>query len=120
MSVGYTFLEKIKIRLGQYSMSGNRMIFENPEENPKLEMLIEDAISSIRKVRNYPHSWSEEQIQEDLKSYEDVVIKLVVYDYNKEGMEFENAHTESGVTRQFSSRARVMGDVVPFVDMFST
>jgi hypothetical protein len=48
-----------------------------------------------------------------------VLIKLVIYDFNKEGMEFENSHTESGVSRQFQSRARIMADVLPFVDMFA-
>ena len=118
MSGEYSLLQKIKIRLGQYSYQNNETVFEYPEENVKLEMLISNARESIINVRHYPAEWDEEKIEADLKQYENVLINLVIYDYNKEGMDFENSHTESGVSRQFQSRARVMADVVPFVHTF--
>lgn len=116
--MGYTQLQRIKIQLRQYHMDGNRLIFDNAEDDPILEELLKKAIESVKKVRNYPSSWTDEKIQKDLANYEDTIINVVIYDFNKEGMEFENSHTESGVTRQFSSRAKVMADVLPFVDMF--
>lgn len=119
MSGEYSLLQKIKIRLGQYKIVNNETVFEYPEENPKIEMLISNARESIINVRHYPNDWTLEKIEEDLKRYEHVLINLVIYDYNKEGMDFENSHTESGVSRQFQSRARVMADVVPFVHIFS-
>ena len=119
MSGEYSLLQKIKIRLGQYKIVNNETVFEYPEENPKLEMLISNARESIINVRHYPADWTEEQIAKDLLRFENVLINLVIYDYNKEGMDFENSHTESGVSRQFQSRARVMADVVPFVHIFS-
>ena len=118
MDSEYTLVQKIKIRLRQFHMQGNRMIFDNAEENPILEQLIADAYESVKKVRNYPSNFSDEKIEKDMEQYESIIINLVIYDYNKEGMDFENAHTESGVSRQFSSRARVMGDVLPFVHIF--
>ena len=119
MSGEYSLLQKIKIRLGQYKIVNNETVFEYPDENPKLEMLISNARESIINVRHYPADWTPEKIAEDMKRYENVLINLVIYDYNKEGMDFENSHTESGVSRQFQSRARVMADVVPFVHIFS-
>lgn len=119
MSGEYSLLQKIKIRLGQYKIVNNETVFEYPEENPKLEMLISNARESIINVRNYPADWKPEKIADDVKKYENVLINLVIYDYNKEGMDFENSHTESGVSRQFQSRARVMADVLPFVHVLS-
>lgn len=119
MSGEYSLLQKIKIRLGQYSIVNNETVFEYPDENPKLEMLISNAKASIIQVRHYPDSYDEKKIEKDLAQFENVIINLVIYDYNKEGMDFENSHTESGVSRQFQSRARVMADVVPFVHIFS-
>lgn len=119
MSGEYSIIQQIKLRLGQYHMDNNEVVFEYPEENPKLEMLISNAKESIINVRHYPKDWTSDKIAEDLKKYENVLINLVIYDYNKEGMDFENSHTESGVSRQFQSRARVMADVVPFVHIFS-
>lgn len=115
----YTLLQKIKIRLGQYHTENNSIVFDEAECDVYLNELLSDAKESVRNVRNYPHGFTEEQIAEDMKKYEKVLIKLVIYDFNKEGMEFENSHTESGVSRQFQSRARVMADVLPFVDIFA-
>lgn len=115
----YTILQKIKIRLGQYHTDNNSIVFDDADCDVYLNELLSDAKESVRNVRNYPHTWTEEQIEADMKRYEKVLIKLVIYDYNKEGMEFENSHTESGVSRQFQSRARIMGDVLPLVDMFA-
>ena len=113
----YTLLQQIKIRLRQFHMEGNKMVFDDLKENPIIEALLDNAKESVIKCRNYPSSWTKERIDEDLENYKNVLINLVIYDYNKEGMEYENSHSESGVSRQFSSRARVMADVVPFVDM---
>jgi len=114
-----TILQKIKVRLGQYHTDNNSIVFDDADCDVYLNELLSDAKESVINVRNYPHTWTDEMIAEDLKKYEKVLIKLVIYDYNKEGMEFENSHTESGVSRQFQSRARVMSDVLPFVDMFA-
>lgn len=119
MSGEYSIIQQIKLRLGQYHMDNNEVVFEYPEENPKLEMLISNARESIINVRHYPAEWKADKIDADLKQFENVLINLVIYDYNKEGMDFENSHTESGVSRQFQSRARIMSDVVPFVHIFS-
>lgn len=115
----FSILQKIKIRLGQYHHTDNSIVFDNVEEDIYLNELLADAKESIINVRHYPKHFTQEQIDEDLERYEKVLIKLVIYDYNKEGMEFENAHTESGVSRQFQSRARLMGDVLPFVEVFA-
>ncbi len=114
----YTLIQKIKIRLGKYHTENNSIVFDDAECDVYLNELLSDAIESVKNVRNYPKSWTKEQIDDDMKRYEKVLIKLVIYDFNKEGMEFENSHTESGVSRQFQSRARVMADVLPFVGMY--
>lgn len=115
----FSILQKIKIRLGQYHTDNNSIVFDNAEEDIYLNELLSDAKESVINVRHYPKNFTAEMIEDDLKAYEKVLIKLVIYDYNKEGMEFENSHTESGVSRQFQSRARVMGDVLPFVEIFA-
>ena len=115
----FTLLQKIKIRLGQYHTDNNSIVFDDAECDVYLNELLSDAKESVINVRHYPRNWTAEQIEDDLKKYEKVLIKLVIYDFNKEGMEFENSHTESGVSRQFQSRARVMADVLPFVDIFA-
>ena len=115
----YSILQKVKLRLSQYHMDNNEVVFEFPDENPKLQMLISNAKESIIQVRHYPDSWTQDKIEKDLEQFENTLINLVIYDYNKEGMDFENSHTESGVSRQFQSRQRIMADVVPFVHIFS-
>ena len=115
----FTLTQQVKLRLKQYHMDNNEIVFDYPDEDPQIEMLISNALESIRQVRHYPDDWDEDKIKDDLKNYRNTVINLVIYDYNKEGMDYENSHTESGVSRQFQSRQRLMADVMPFVHIYS-
>jgi len=112
----YTILEQLKIRLRQFSTdTDGGIVFNQPEENPILEQLIREAIQDVRTTRKYPSSWTEDQIEEDLENYKQVVIKLAMYDYVKEGADFETQNNENGETRTYVKRESLLADVIPFV-----
>lgn len=113
-----SLLSRVKIRLEQFHMEGNNIVFDDNDQNPIIEELLSDAREDVIQARNYPKTWDAERINDDLKHYENVIIKLTVFAYNKIGMDFENTHTESGVTRQFSSKAKILADVLPFVHFY--
>ena len=72
-------LEKVKIRLGQYHMeSSNKVVFDQAEKNPLISQLINQATNEIIQRRNYPASYTEEQIYADLKKYENNIINIVL------------------------------------------
>lgn len=120
----HTLLEKIKIRLQQFHMEsktdddGNveaEIVFDDVDQNPIIEQLINEAWNDVRLYRQYPSSFSEETIGEDLNKYENIVIKLVLYDYNKIGAEFETDNKEEGNSRSYVKRESILADVVPLV-----
>lgn len=113
-----SLLRSVKIRLEQFHMNGNNVVFDDNDQNPIIEELLSEARVDVIRARNYPPSWDDEKIEKDLVQYEGVMVNLAVYAYNKIGMEFEATHTESGVTRQFTSKNKILADVTPFVHFY--
>lgn len=115
--MGYTVLEQIKIRLRQYKVNKltEDIDFTNTEEDVFLEQLISEAEEEIKRIRNYPSDFTEEKIQADMKQFEKIIIRLVIYDYNKEGVEFESQDSENGYLRTFVTRDKLLNQIYPFV-----
>ena len=90
----YSTLEQVKIRLEQFHIdtvdngddtTSDVVVFDKKEENPLIEQLIEQATEEIRTLRNYPDSYTDERIDEDLQKYQSVIVNLAVYDYSQAG-----------------------------------
>lgn len=117
--MSYSLLEKIKIRLGQYTVeheeTGDVVVFNNLDKNPLIEELIEKATIDIAKNRNYPERFTEEMRNEDIeKNYLGTLMDLVLFDYYADGMDYETNHSENGVNRTMIKRESIVGDVTPF------
>ncbi len=109
-------LEKVKIRLGQYHMeSSNKVVFDQAEKNPLISQLINQATNEIIQRRNYPDSYTEEQIYADLKKYENNIINIVVYDCSQAGEAYMQSYTENGVSRNWISRDDLFAGIFPYV-----
>ena len=119
--MSYSILERVKIRLRQFNIENEgqeteHIVFTHPEDNPFLEELIEKARKDVIMARNYPDSYSEERIETDItENYSNVIIEIVLYDYNAEGIEGETNHSENGVNQTFIKRDYILGKVTPFV-----
>ena len=109
-------LEKVKIRLGQYHMeSSNKVVFDQAEKNPLISQLINQATNEIIQRRNYPDSYTEEQIYADLKKYENNIINIVVYDCSQAGEAYMQSYTENGVSRNWIIRNDLFAGIFPYV-----
>lgn len=118
-----TILEQVKIRLRQFHIDkpeteDEQIVFDKPEENPILEQLISQATQDVIECRNYPDGYTEEKKLEDIKKYDSVIVNLVLYDYNKEGGEFQTSSSENGTSRNWVERNKLMADVLPLVKVF--
>ena len=123
--MNHTILERIKIRLRQFTTQQNTdydgnitvdIVFDHLEENPIIEELIEQAKREVIHYRHYPKHFKDEDIQDDIeKNYEDVVINLVLYEYNKEGAEFEISNSQGGNSRTYVTRQSILNDVLPLI-----
>ena len=75
---------------------------------------VRNATREIRRERNYPSSYSEEQVAEDLKNYYSNIHDLALYDYNQIGAEGETSHSENGINRTWRNRSECKNGVVAF------
>ena len=87
------------------------------------DILANKVKGAYRKVRNrkcYENtSYSEEQINEDLKSrhYQDI-FDIALYDFAKIGGYFETSHSENSISRTWRTEDEILGNIVAFVGMF--
>lgn len=122
--MAYTLLERVKIRLRQFDIvettdseghATEEIVFNHKEDNPFLLELIDKATEDVIAFRNYPDSYTEEMITEDVENHSNIIIEVVLYDYNAEGIEGSKQHGENGVNQTFVARESILGKVVPFV-----
>ena len=120
----YTTLEQTKIRLKQFHIDtvanddetiSDVVVFDNKEDNPIIEQLIKQATEDVKARRNYPNSYTDEMIAEDLKKFESVIVNLAVYDHSQAGEAFMASYNENGVSRNWKEREDLFVGVYPFV-----
>ena len=117
----YTVLEQVKIRLKQFHMetvendglTSNTVMFDRKEDNPLLEQLINQATEDIKNQRRYPKDYTKEEIEEDLKKYESVLVNVVVYDRMKLGGDFQQSDSENGKSRTWVDRNTLFKEIYP-------
>ena len=123
----YTTLEQVKIRLHQYHIDTVKnddsdtttsvVVFDNIEDNPLIEQLIEQSRQEIISLRNYPGSYTQEQIDNDLSKYESVIVNLTVYDHSQAGENYMASMSEGGVNRTWKNRNELFVGVFPLVNV---
>ena len=120
----YTTLEQVKIRLKQFHIEtvenednteSDVVVFDSKEDNLLLEQLIKQATKDVIAKRCYPQSYTQEQIDNDLKCYESVIVNLVVYDRSQAGENYMACYSENGVSRSWKDRDSLFVGVYPFV-----
>lgn len=126
LGMEYTTLEQVKIRLKQFHIetvtndddtTSDVVVFDNKEDNPIIEQLIKQAVEDVKAKRNYPDSYTDEMITEDLKKFESVIVNLAVYDHSQAGENYMSALSEGGVSRTWKDRDSLFVGVFPFVNI---
>ena len=114
--MAYTMVEQVKMRLKQFHIDDNEsVVFDHKEDNPLIEQLIEQAQQEVISRRMYPSSYTQEQIDSDMKNYKGVVVNLAVYDKSQAGEAYMATYTENGVSRAWKDRENLLVGVYPFV-----
>lgn len=79
-----------------------------------LSSKVKNAVREIRKDRNYPESYDEEKIINDLRNHYSNIRELALYDYNQIGAEGQVSHSENGTNRSWKSRNECKNGVIAF------
>jgi hypothetical protein len=113
----YTTLEQVKIRLKQFHIDSetSEVVFDDLEDNPLIEQLLEQARNEIIEKRNYPETYTQDQIDSDVKKFENVMVNLAVYDRSQAGEAYMASYSENGVSRTWKDRESLLSGVYPFV-----
>lgn len=112
----YSILEQVKIRLRQFHVEeDDTVVFDNKEENPLLNQLIEQAKKEIIARRMYPETYTERDILSDLKRFENNIVDLAVYDRSQAGEAYMESYSENGVSRSWKNKEDLFFGVYPFV-----
>lgn len=124
----YTTLEQVKIRLKQFHIdtidngdetTSDVVIFDNKEDNPLLEQLIQQAENDVKNARNYPDGYSSDNIQNDMDKFNNVIVDLAVYDRKKLGGDFQQSDSENGKSRTWIDRTSILAHVMPIARIIS-
>lgn len=123
--MSYTLLEQVKIRLKQFHIEetedsdtgtkADKVVFDKKEDNPLIEQLLEQARNEIIEKRNYPETYTQDQIDRDVQKFENIMVNLAVYDRSQAGEAYMASYSENGVSRTWKDRESLFVGVFPFV-----
>lgn len=82
------------------------------EEESMLLLKVKNAYREVRGARNYPLSYTEDAICDDMENYYHTIKNLAMYDYNQIGVEGQSAHGENGTSRTWVDRNKYLEGVV--------
>lgn len=80
-----------------------------------LEVIVKTVVREFIQRREYPESFSENSIADDLNKYYATILKVSEYDYNQIGIEGQVGHSENGVSRTYIDRNSLFSDVYKYV-----
>lgn len=78
--------------------------YTEDSEYKKLISKLNSAIKAIKRVINFPESYTEEMERDYLDDYYDNIKDLTLYDYLQNGASGEVTHNENGTNRTWKSR----------------
>lgn len=78
-----------------------------------LESKVRAAYRDVKQVRNYPPSYTEEMIDEDMRKFYSNIENIARHDYYKVGADYEDSHSENGVSRGYTDRDKLFCGVIP-------
>jgi hypothetical protein len=84
--------------------------------NAKLLLLkVRNAIREVKRVRNYPSSYTDEMIDNDMYGFYSNIRNIALYDYNMIEIEWQTASTENGTSRTYVERDKLFGGITPLM-----
>lgn len=92
--------------------------YDDSEDVTLPPMLVDFVIERYKQHRNFPDTFTDEKIEQDIKNHESTIAMAIVDIYLKAGAEGEVSHSENGVARTYQNAYisnQVFADVLPYV-----
>lgn len=78
-----------------------------------LALKVSNAYREVKMARNYPKSYTEEAISEDMMNFYSNIKSIAMYDYNKVGAEGQTQYSADGESIHYLDRNKLFGGIVP-------
>ena len=78
-----------------------------------LKSKVEGAYQDVKETRNYPASYSESMIDDDMERYLSTIRKIALYDYNQVGAEGQTSYNADGTSIRYLNRDKLFYGVLP-------
>ena len=75
---------------------------------------VRNAMREVKRARNYPKTYSESQIEQDMYDYFSNIRNIALYDYNQIGAEGQSSSGENGTSRSYVDRDKYFFGICPF------
>lgn len=76
---------------------------------------VKNAMREVKKARNYPKTYSDSQIEQDMYDYFSNIRNIALYDYNLIGAEGQQSSSENGTSRSYIDRNKLFCGICPFI-----
>lgn len=76
---------------------------------------VRNAMREVKRARNYPKTYSDNQIEQDMYDYFSNIRNIALYDYNQIGAEGQSSSGENGTSRSYVDRDKYFSGICPFV-----
>lgn len=76
---------------------------------------VRNAMREVKRARNYPKTYSDSQIEQDMYDYFSNIRNIALYDYNLIGAEGQQSSSENGTSRSYVDRDKLFCGICPFV-----
>lgn len=83
-----------------------------------LKAKVKNAIREVKKARNYPKHFKENDIAEDMIDYYSNIRNIALYDYNQIGGEFQISSSENSVSRTWIDRNDLFKGIYAIAKVF--
>ena len=78
-----------------------------------LRAKIKGAFRDVKRARRYPKSYSEAQIEEDMRDFFSNIEDIARYDYNSVGSEGLSSYSADGTSIHYTDRDKLFYGVLP-------
>lgn len=87
----------------------------DPDNESALSFCVKRAVLSFKNKRNYPEYYSEDKITNDMNKHYACIFDLALYWCNKQGLEFQTSHSESGASLTWNNESDIysLHNIIP-------
>ena len=78
-----------------------------------LRLKVSNAYREVKQARNYPKSYTESMITNDMENFYTNVKAIALYDYNKVGAEGQTQYSADGESIHYVDRNKMFFGIIP-------